>query len=131
MRRFSTTYTRVDPYTETGGGFPTRFDKQSLSTRELRTGLDAETTLNQKVKLRPSVELVHSFKPSTSEVSGTVIGVTNFSLPATGDSQTWIRSRIDAEYKINESSNVDASLFASTDGNDPSLSAAVSFKLAF
>jgi probable HAF family extracellular repeat protein len=124
------THSHVDGYTETGGGFPIRWDSRSDHTTEARVGGDAEYALNQRITLLGKLEGVHRFEGSSSGASGTILGLNNFSFAGQDYHQNWIRAGLGATGKIGPGT---ASLMVnrSTDKNGPAYWAYANYQIVF
>ncbi|WP_332694018.1 autotransporter domain-containing protein [Devosia sp.] len=127
---FTLANTSVDGYTETGGGFPARFDAQSQTASEVRVGLTAETELTQQTTLRTTIEGVHRFDSTGPALTGQTLGLFEFSLPGQAQSQTWTRIGLDLEHEFSSSVLGTLSLQAATAGQDPDFSGAVGLRIA-
>ena len=121
---------KIDGYTEQGGGFPIRFDTQTLTTHELRLGVEGETLLpNNKTILRASLEGVHRFDPKTSNINGSVIGLMDFSIQNPSDSESWARAGMELDHTFENGMRIQGTVFSSTTGLDPDISGAISLKV--
>ena len=98
----SLTYTRtkIDGYTETGGGFPVRWDSHKEHSSEMRLGLDAVHPVNDKLNLLGRLEGVHNFNAKGSKVSGNVSDLLAFDLPGQSSKHNWLRVGVGVEGKL-------------------------------
>jgi hypothetical protein len=129
---FTITNAEQDGYTETGGGFPARFDARDETTREARLAVEAETRLNaERTTLRATLEGVHRFDDTAGGGSGEVIGLFDFALEEENIKQTWLRAGLEAEHQFENGITLTGSTFAATPGQDPDISAALSINIPF
>ncbi len=129
--QFSLSYTHMDAYTETGGGFPAHFDERSHTAKEVRLGVRSDKHLSNSATLHADVEAVHRFDDSGPNTHGQIVGLFDFDLPGADLEQDWIRLGLEVDQSIGKNQTLSASLHASSEGQDPSISGAVSFKIAF
>ncbi len=122
--------TKVDGYTETGGGFPVRFDAQTQKAHELRLGLDLDMDLNERADLRFIAEAVQRFDQETN-VSGSIVGITPFSFRNEDLSSLWGRIGVEFSYEVFEDQVLRGAIFGSTEGSDPSISGAINYNIGF
>ena len=73
----SLTYTRskLDAYTETGGGFPASFNEVKDHNTVLRIGLDGVHSLTNDIRLLTRAEAAYRFEDETAATSGTITGL--------------------------------------------------------
>jgi len=124
----SLTRTEMDGYTETGGGFPARFDSRQHTAREMRAGVRADKALGERTVFHADLEGVHRFDDNGPGTSGQIIGLFAFNQPGTKVESQWLRLGLEVDHELNKSWQLSASLHAATVGEDPDLSAAVSLK---
>jgi probable HAF family extracellular repeat protein len=129
--QFALIHTSMDGYTETGGGFPVRFNKRDHTARELRMGMSGEHLLSETTTLRGNVEAVHRFDQSSAATSGQVIGLFGFDLPGIDHKQNWMRVGLELDHSLSRSKTLSLSMHVSSAGEDPSYSAGVSLKVGF
>lgn len=122
--------TRIDGYTETGGGFPARFDARTEDATELHAGADAGHKLSSRVKLLSRLEAAHRFEKSGAATSGQVIGLFSFALPGQEIKRDWLRGGAGVDVKLGDGV-VSAMLNATTQGADPSYWLNLGYQLAF
>lgn len=82
----------LDGYSETGGAFPASFGKLCSDSTELRYGIDAKMPLNDTFRLIGTLEGVHRFEGTGSNVTGQIIGLQTFDLGAEEYKQDWLRA---------------------------------------
>ncbi len=129
--QYSHSRTKMDGYTETGGGFPARFHSQSHTAKELRGGLGIQKDLSPTTRLHADLEATHRFDDNYSAVSGQIIGLFAFNLEGAEVEENWVRGRLELDQKLSKNSAISASVTGSTTGEDPELSAAISLRGAF
>jgi len=123
--KFSYTASRIekDGYTETGGGFPIRFDNQTTTTHEIRVGVDAKKELSTKTDIRLMLEGIHKPKSDKDVTSGDVIGLYSFDFKNESKAETWVRAGLDLDHRLESGITIGASLFRSSSGDvDPDIS---------
>ncbi|MDO9405823.1 MAG: autotransporter domain-containing protein [Polaromonas sp.] len=125
------TRTRSDGYTETGGGFPARFDAKTQTSWEARLGSASSWAIRPSTDLRATLEGVHRLDGSAPRVSGQVLGLFAFDHAGIKTRQTWVRAGLDVDHRINPRMTVGLSLHAASRGDDPTLSAAATLRVGF
>lgn len=110
--------TKLDAYTETGGGFPAQFAAATWRTNDLRVGAAAKTALSAATDLRLGLEAVHRLDDSTNGVSGQVVDLWGFSLPGESVRQTWARATADVDHRLSHTTMLTFGANAATSGGD-------------
>lgn len=128
---YTWTDTRLDSYTETGGGFPAHFAATTQRSQDLRLGLAAKTPVASNTDLRAAVEAAHRFDESLSGSSGQVLGLWSFSVPGQKTTQNWSRLLLDLDHRLGKGSLLNLSLTAATSGGDASWGASLGYRAAF
>lgn len=123
--------TSVDGYTETGGGLPAQFNKQSNISHETRLGAVAEKVLDESTRLRGQMEWAHRFDRNTGRVSGTVTGISTFDFAGASVKQNWMRWGMELERDLNKSSTAFVMFNATTPGEDPTYWLSMGLQLRF
>jgi probable HAF family extracellular repeat protein len=123
--------TRVDSYTETGGGFPAAFDATTWQSNDVRIGAAGKTALSDATDLKLSLEGVHRFEDNGSGSSGQVIGLWSFSVPGQSLKQDWARAIVDLDYRLSKTSLLTVSASGATPGGDVSWGVSVGYRAAF
>ncbi|MDO9011309.1 MAG: autotransporter domain-containing protein [Gallionella sp.] len=108
---------KLDAYSETGGGFPAQFSASNWRISNLRIGNAAKFTLSDTTDLRIGLEAVRHINKTVNAVTGNVIGLWNFTLPAQSVKQNSIRTMIDVDHRISPSTALTFGVNAST-GSD-------------
>ncbi len=121
---------RLDAYTESGGGFPARFDASTDKATELRLGVNADKPLANGMNLFGTLEAAHRFEQSGARTSGEMIGLFAFSLDGQHNKQDWLRVGAGVEGKLAEGI-ASVSLNLTTQGEAPNAWLAASWRKAF
>lgn len=122
--------TRIDAYTETGGGFPARLEARTEKATELRLGADAAHPLSPATKLLGRLEAAHRFEKSGAGTSGTVLGLFSFDLAGQRNKRDWLRAGAGFEAKLGPGV-ASAMLNATTEGAVPNYWLNASYQVAF
>ena len=112
--------TKLDGYTETGGGFPVRYDSNRWNTNDVRLGAAGNIALNTSTNLRVGAEAVHRFDHNVSGTSGQVLGLGSFKVDGVDVKQTWLRATADIDHKLSEQLLITAGGNAGSGGGDTS-----------
>lgn len=89
--------TKLQAYSESGGGFPARFDGFSQRDLDARLGLRYAWLWQSGWKLQGIVEHVHRFRRHGPDMSGGLIGLFDFALPGLEQKQDWLRAGLGFE----------------------------------
>jgi probable HAF family extracellular repeat protein len=92
--------TKIDAYTETGGGFPARFEERTEDTTEARLGIGAAYPWSSRVKLLGQLEAAHRFENTGASTSGSVLGLFTFELPGEQLKRDWLRAGLGVAAQI-------------------------------
>lgn len=125
------TRTTTDGYTESGGGFPARFDAQTQTGLEARLGVAAGFPLSPATHLRATVEGIRRLDGDTPRTSGQVLGLFSFNQPGLSETKTWMRAGVDIDHQITNNTLLGFSVHAASRGDDPRLTAAVTLRVGF
>ena len=123
---YTWTETRLDGYTETGGGLPLQFADATWRTNSVRIGAAASTTLTASTDLRMSLEAVHRFESNTGGVSGP-----GFSLPATIKEDTWGYATLDVDHRLTQATALSFGANVASDGGDSAWGVTAGVRTAF
>lgn len=123
--------TRTGGYIETGGGFPARFDSQSQTELESRIGITGGHEITASTTLRPTVEAVYRSNRGTPRVRGQALGLFVFDEASTAQRRAWVRVGADIDHHLNKTALLSFSLHAASSGDDPRMSAALTFRMGF
>lgn len=123
--------TKLDSYTETGGGFPAHFDSREDRITELRAGLNAAVPIKTSgFDFVANVEAVHRFDDKADSTSGQVVGLFGFNLDGQEYDQNWFKGGIGVEGKLGKG-KASLMLNGTTEGEMASSWLAASYQLAF
>jgi probable HAF family extracellular repeat protein len=125
------TDTTTDGYTESGGGFPARFDAQTQRGLEARLGVAGTFNLNSSTRVRGTVEAIQRLESDTPRVSGQVLGLFSFNQSGASDGKDWVRVGVDVDHAIEKNKLLSLSLHAASTGDDPQVSGAVTLRIGF
>ena len=92
--------TRLDGYTETGGGFPARFDARKDNATESRLGVEGRRPLGQGVDLVGLAELAHRYEKEGARSTGELVGLFGFDLPGQTYKRDWARAGVGVEGQV-------------------------------
>ena len=95
--------TCLGAYTETGGAFPAAFNSLCDGSTEIRYGFDSRFPVTEQFRLIGTLEGVHRFESSGSNVSGQVVGLGAFNLGAANYQQDWLRAGAGFEIDVSGS----------------------------
>jgi hypothetical protein len=95
--------TCLGAYTEAGGAFPAAFNSLCDASTEVRYGFDARYPLMEQFRLIGTLEGVHRFESSGSNVTGQVVGLGAFNLGAAKYRQDWLRAGAGFEVDVSGS----------------------------
>lgn len=121
---------KLAAYTETGGGFPARFDGRKEKATELRVGVNADRPLANGATLFGTLEAAHRFEQDGARTSGQVIGLFGFDLAGADNKQDWLRVGAGVEGKLAEG-RASLSLNVTTKGETPNAWLAANWQKAF
>ena len=96
--QYSVARARTDGYSETGGGFPLRYDTQLEETTELHAGIDISLPVsNSSARVLAIVDAAHRFESSAAATTGELPGLFNFTIPGQSLTRDWLRLGVGAE----------------------------------
>lgn len=121
---------KLDAYTETGGGFPAKFDARTDHSTELRLGMNVARPLPGDFRLIGIAEAAHRFEDEGEGISGEMIGLFGFDFAGDKRTQDWLRGGIGLEHSL-AGGVVSLMLNATTDGGVPSQWLALNWQVAF
>ncbi len=128
----STTHfrTRIDSYTETGGGFPVHWDARTENSTLGRLGVDATHELSRDWTLLGRLEGVHRFDPSSTNATGEIIGLSAFDFEGFTYKRDWLRVGFGGESRLGRGFAT-VMLNSSTETNGPTHWIYASYRLDF
>lgn len=121
---------RLDAYSETGGGFPARFDARQDRATDLRLGGNATYPLTGDLRLLGTLEAVHRFETSGARTTGEVIGIFGFDLAGMRNKQDWLRLGGGIEGPL-AGGKAMLSINATTQGEAPNVWLAANWQVVF
>jgi hypothetical protein len=121
---------RIDGYTETGGGFPVRWDARTEYSSIGRLGAEAAYALDERWTLLGKLEYVHRFDSQSAAASGTILGLGTFATNGLDYKENWGRTNVGVEGKVGPGVAA-VILNASTETNGPSYWAYASYRYDF
>lgn len=96
--QYSVARARMDGYSETGGGFPLRYDTQLEKTTELHAGINVSLPVsNGSARVLAIVDAAHRFEGSAAATTGELPGLFNFTIPGQSVTRDWLRLGVGAE----------------------------------
>jgi probable HAF family extracellular repeat protein len=128
---YTWTETKLDAYTETGGGFPVAYNASTWRSNDLRLGAAGKTALSDATDLKLSLEAAHRFESNGSGASGQVVGLWSFSLPGQTLKQDWARAIVDLDHRLSKTSLVTVSANGASTGGDASWGVSLGYRAAF
>ena len=126
----SYTKAKLAGYTETGGGFPARFDARTDKATELRLGANASAPLSGNLRLIGVLEAAHRFEKTGARTAGNLVGLMGFSLDGVANKQDWLRAGAGVESKLAGGTGT-LMLNATTQGEAPNVWLAANWQTAF
>ncbi len=123
-------HAQMDGYTEEGGSFPSEFDSTSDHSTVARLGLDTVTDITSTIRLTGKAEAAYRFEKQTANISGTIVGLSDFNLDGADIDQFWVRGAIGAEFDAG-GGTASLSINASTEGDDPTVWLKSGWKVTF
>lgn len=122
--------TRLEGYTETGGGFPARFDARREKATEMRVGANTSRPLWGAARLLGGLEAAHRFERSGARTSGQIIGLFGFDLAGSAYDRDWVRANVGIEGKLGGGTG-SLMLNVTTKGETPDTWLAAAWQTAF
>lgn len=122
---------RLDAYTETGGGFPARFDAQTWRADEFRIGAMAKMPLSYATDLRLNLEAVNRQDRSGPGVSGQVLGLFSFAYAGASMNSSWGRLMAEIDHRLSDKSLFTFNVNTASSGQDATWGVSAGYRLAF
>lgn len=126
----SRTESRMAAYTETGGGFPARFDARKEKASELRLGLNAERPVGNGLSVIGTLEAARRFERNGARTSGGMVGLFEFDLAGPANDRNWLRAALGVE-GVAAGGTAAITLNLTTQGEAPSAWLAANWQRAF
>jgi hypothetical protein len=127
---FTSTRTKLDGYTEAGGGFPARWDARTEKSNVLRVGVDASYPVSDSLRLLGRLEGNRRAERRGADASGNVLGLYDFSFAGVDLRRTWLRTGAGVEAKVG-AGMASVMLNATTQGGTPAYWLAASYRVSF
>ncbi len=124
-------HSKVDGYTEVGGGFPVKYNESTFSSHEGRLGVDIDTTINSKNSIIATFEGVHLFDQNDDGTSGEIIGLNSFHFIGSKYNATWMKASLGHEYTFDNKSKFNTVLNATSKGMEPNYWLSLNYIYAF
>jgi uncharacterized protein YhjY with autotransporter beta-barrel domain len=121
--------TKMDGYTEVGGGFPARFDARKEKSTELRLGVNLARPWST-MTVFGTAEVVHRFESHGARSSGEMLGLFAFDLEGVRNQQTWLRTGLGLSGKLG-GGTATATVNLTTKGEAPSAWLGLRWQIAF
>lgn len=112
--------TTVDAYTEHSGSFPVRYDEISDHQTIARVGADFVRPMSETVRLLAKTEVSYQFEDQAATTTGTLTGISDFSIDGQQLDQVWLRGGVGAEVDM-AGGTASFMVNATTQGQDPSV----------
>lgn len=126
---------RLDAYTETGGGFPAAYGAVRSRSDDLRLGLAAHGALSGATALRLALEANHRIDDSAGDGRAQAVdllGLWRFELPGEKTKRDWLRATADIDHRLSGGSVLSFGAgAATTGGGDPDWNLTVGWRIAF
>jgi hypothetical protein len=123
-------HSRMNGYTESGGGLPATFDSRSTNSTELRVGLNSALPLAAtKLNLVANLETAHRFDPTGAPSTGQ-IGAMSFSVAGQSYQSTWLKGGIGVEGMLG-AGKASVMLNGTSQSGMPNAWLAASYQMAF
>jgi hypothetical protein len=121
---------KMDAFTETGGGFPAQFNARKDKASTLRLGVNFSKPIIDNAHLLGTLEAAHRFESSGARMTGQLVGLSSFDIAGPTIKQDWLRASIGVEGKVAEGMG-SLMLNATTNGAAPSFWLAAGWQIAF
>lgn len=120
----------MDAFTESGGGFPARFDARTETATELRVGVNAGLPASRDLRFLGTLEAAHRFEEDGARTSGEIIGLFGFDLDGEHNERDWLRAAVGLEGRLG-GGTASLMLNATTKGEVPDYWLAASWQRTF
>lgn len=128
---YTQTQSRIDAYTESGGGFPAHFEAQEMKLGDLVAGINTHAKISHAEALRLALDASYITVHGRRPIAGEVLGLWSFSYPGHATNRTRWRMSADYDKNISKDLVLTAGTSFSTTGIDPSWSVTLGIKAAF
>ena len=120
----------MSAYTETGGGFPARFDSRNYEVTDMRFGFNGNMALAGNMQLMLNGEWAHRVENNGVTTSGQFLGLSSFSLNNPSTETSWFKGGIGLGGKLGAGKGY-VMVNGSTDGPMPSVWLSASYQVKF
>jgi probable HAF family extracellular repeat protein len=97
-----TEYVKLNGYTENGGGFPSEINSFNFRRTTLRLGIERDLLMSDTAELTAAAAWGHTLSASSSDISGTVVGLFDFSAPAANPACDFVEMALGAKFLANQ-----------------------------
>lgn len=122
--------TEIDPYVETGGGFPAQYDGLSDETQHARLGVAASRAW-PRTAVQLSLEGVHRLDEGPGLVVGRVPGLYDFARPIDSTDRNWMQLRVGTRSRVGDHGTLAFNVQTATAGDDARWGLGVAYQVAF
>ena len=99
---YTFTSTSVSSYTERGGSFPAFIRGGTEVSNVVRLGADITQAVTPSVTLIGRAEYAHRFEAAGAATTGTILGLSDFSVPGAAVRQDWVRGGVGATLAVGQ-----------------------------
>lgn len=122
--------TEIDPYVETGGGFPAEYSGFGDETQHVRVGVAASRVWRRST-LQFSLEAVHRLDQGPGLVVGHVPGLYDFGRPIDATDRNWMQLRVGTHSRVGERGILSLDAQTASAGDDARWGVGVAYQVAF
>jgi probable HAF family extracellular repeat protein len=123
-------HSKLEAYSETGGGFPASFDAVKEHSTVVRAGVDGVHRLDNNIRLLARAEAAYRFEDETAATSGTITGLSGFNFAGQNTNQFWLRGGLGAEMDV-AGGTASLNVNVTTQGDDPTVWIRSGWKVTF
>jgi probable HAF family extracellular repeat protein len=123
-------HSKLEAYSETGGGFPASFDAVKDHSTVIRAGVDGVHRLDNNIRLLARAEAAYRFEDETAATSGTITGLSGFNFAGQNTNQFWLRGGLGAEMDV-AGGTASLNVNVTTQGDDPTVWIRSGWKVTF
>ncbi|MCS4242566.1 putative HAF family extracellular repeat protein [Rhizobium sp. BIGb0125] len=123
-------HSKLDAYSETGGGFPASFDAVKDHSTVIRAGVDGVHRLDNNIRLLARAEAAYRFEDEAAATSGIITGLSGFNFAGQNTNQFWLRGGLGAEMDV-AGGTASLNVNVTTQGDDPTVWIRSGWKVTF
>ncbi|MDO5895694.1 autotransporter domain-containing protein [Agrobacterium sp. Azo12] len=123
-------HSKLEAYSETGGGFPASFDAVKDHSTVVRAGVDGVHRLDNNIRLLVRAEAAYRFEDETAATSGIITGLSGFNFAGQNTNQFWLRGGLGAEMDV-AGGTASLNVNVTTQGDDPTVWIRSGWKVTF